>query len=152
MRIGFPRFFVDTNILVYPYDERDPAKRDRATEVLSRLHSAGTGSISTQVLWELYSVMTRRRALNLTPEVAEASVQRYIRSWTVYEVKPQHILDAMRVVREHGLSFYDSIIWATAKLNGIPHILSEDGQDGRYLEGVQILNPLAPDFDLDLLA
>jgi len=119
--------------------------------VLDVLHASGQGAVSSQVLWELYSVMTRKRALNLSPEVAEASIQRYIRSWTVYEVKPQHISDALRAVRQYRLSFFDSIIWATAKQNNIPYLLSEDGQTGRWIEGVQMLNPLDPAFDLNFL-
>jgi predicted nucleic acid-binding protein len=58
----------------------------------------------------------------------------------------------MRAVRQYKLSFYDSIIWATAKHNDVPYLLSEDGQDGRWIEGVQIVNPFDPGFDLNLLS
>ena len=147
-----PSFFVDTNLLVYVYDATDQAKRDRATAVVIALAEAGTGAISTQVLSELYRALTKGRGLNLAPDVAEASVLRYARSWPVLDVNLVHVMEAMRGVREHRLSYYDALIWATARLNGVPYLLSEDGQDGRIVEGVRMVNPLTPDFNLDFLS
>jgi predicted nucleic acid-binding protein len=152
MRNVNPSFFVDTNVLAYVYDASDDAKRERATSIVLALGDDGTGAISMQVLSELYRALTKPRGLNLAPEVAEASVLRYARSWPVFDVSLVHVMEAMRGVRQHKLSYYDSLIWATARLNGIPYLLSEDGQDGRYLEGVRILNPLTADFDLALLS
>jgi predicted nucleic acid-binding protein len=151
MKNASPSFFIDTNILAYAYDAKDVAKRERALAVLQAL-GTDKAAISTQVLSELYTSLTRPRGINLPRETAEAVVERYLQFWPVFEIEPLHILDAMRAVRQHRLSYYDALIWATARLNGFPYLLSEDGQDGRYLEGVHILNPLAPDFDLALLA
>ena len=148
MRNASVRFFVDTNVIAYAYDVREDGRRERAQEVLATLYAAGTAAISTQVLSELYSTMTRPRSLNLPQDVAEKSVLNYLRSWRVFDVRPMHVLEAMRGVREHKLSYYDALIWATARLNGVPFLLSEDGQDRQYLDGVRILNPLASDFDL----
>ena len=39
-------------------------------------------------------------------------------------------------------------IWATARLNQVPTIFTEDFTNGRRVEGVQFLNPLLPAFDL----
>ena len=66
-------------------------------------------------------------------------------------MKPVNVMEALRAVREHRLSYYDALIWATARLNGVPFLLSEDGQDGRLIEGVRTLNPLNPAFDLGSL-
>jgi predicted nucleic acid-binding protein len=57
----------------------------------------------------------------------------------------------LRAVRAHQIPYYDALIWASARMNGIPFLLSEDGQDGRNIEGVRTLNPLKTSFDLDLL-
>jgi predicted nucleic acid-binding protein len=44
--------------------------------------------------------------------------------------------------REHyRLSFWDALIWATARNAGVPVVLSEDYQDGREIEGVRFVNP-----------
>ncbi len=46
-------------------------------------------------------------------------------------------------VAAHGWPFWDAMIWATAKRAGCRLLLSEDGQDGRTLGGVTIVNPFA---------
>jgi predicted nucleic acid-binding protein len=59
------------------------------------------------------------------------------------------VTEAARGVRDHQLAYYDAQIWATARLHGVPIILSEDFQTGRTLEGVRFVNPFADDFQLN---
>jgi len=51
-------------------------------------------------------------------------------------------------VRDHHLSYYDAQIWATARLNQVSVVFSEDFQGRQILEGVQFINPFAPEFKL----
>jgi predicted nucleic acid-binding protein len=53
-------------------------------------------------------------------------------------------------VRDHGLSYCDTQVWAAARLNQVPVIFSEDFNSGSALEGVRFINPFAPDFDLNV--
>ena len=46
--------------------------------------------------------------------------------------------------QRHGLSFWDAMLWATAKRAGCRMLFSEDLQDGRRLDGVLFVNPFAP--------
>jgi predicted nucleic acid-binding protein len=50
----------------------------------------------------------------------------------------------MDAVAGHGFSFWDAMIWATAKRAGCRLLISADGQEGRTLGGVTIVNPLLP--------
>ena len=50
------RNFIDTNIIVYANDKRDPVKQRRALEVLSESIRNRTAVISIQVLQEFASV------------------------------------------------------------------------------------------------
>jgi predicted nucleic acid-binding protein len=59
------------------------------------------------------------------------------------------VLEAARGVREHSLPYFDAQIWATARLNQVPIILSEDFASGTALEGVRFVNPFEPDFVLE---
>ena len=47
----------------------------------------------------------------------------------------------MEAVEEHGLSFWDAMLWAAARSARCSAILTEDLQDGRRLGGVEFLNP-----------
>lgn len=53
------------------------------------------------------------------------------------------LTNATRAVRDHGLSFWDALLWATVRRAGVRTLISEDLQDGRMLEGVRIVNPFA---------
>jgi predicted nucleic acid-binding protein len=50
-------------------------------------------------------------------------------------------------VIRYQLSYYDAQIWAVARLNRIPLVLSEDFSDGSVIEGVRFANPFADGFD-----
>jgi len=48
----------------------------------------------------------------------------------------------------HHLSYGDAQIWATAKLNQISVVFSEDFSDGRTTEGIRFTNPFSAKFQL----
>jgi len=84
---------------------------------------------------------------------SEASliVSSYIRSWRVLEIRARTVAEAVRAANAYRLGYYDALIWATAKENGISTLLSEDGQEDQTIEGVRRLNPLLASFDMGLL-
>ena len=49
------RYVVDTNVLVYTLDRREPEKRERAREVLRRVGGAGTAALPAQVLSDFWA-------------------------------------------------------------------------------------------------
>lgn len=151
MRNGSRAFLVDTNVLVYAYDPTDGAKRERAITVLERLGARQMGALSSQILGEFFVTVTRKIPSPLTAAEAERSLTNYVRSWVVYDLTGLIVLEAVRGLRRHRLSYWDSLIWATAKLNGVANVLSEDFSDGVLLEGVRFLNPFTETFDLALL-
>lgn len=64
-------------------------------------------------------------------------------TWEVVLVTPAVILRALDGVPRHSLAFWDALIWAAARENGIGTIYSEDFQNGRTIEGVTLINPFA---------
>ena len=145
-RSGGP--LVDTNVFVYVYDPRDRAKQERAIAVTETLTAAGRGAVSTQVLGEFYNSATRKLPSPLTPSEAERAITRIVRYWPVFDVTLAIVMEAVRGTQRHQLSYWDALIWSTAKLNGVPNVLSEDFNDGAVLEGVRFLNPFSERFDL----
>ena len=147
MTNGSPAFLVDTNVFVYAYDPTDGVKRQRATTVLELLGSRQTGALSPQIMGEFFVTVTRKIASPLTAAEAERSLTNYTRSWTVFDLTSTAVLEAIRGLQRHQLSYWDALIWAVAKLNQVPYVLTEDMQHGLYLEGVTFQNPFAPEFD-----
>jgi predicted nucleic acid-binding protein len=141
------RYLIDTNLLVYSIDPRDPAKRDRAREVLRRVREAGSASLPAQALSEFSNACLRK----LRPPPDPASLRRQVESLIVtFPVLPLTgpvVLEALRGVGEYGLSYYDAQVWAAARLGQAPVVLSEDFNSGAVLDGVRFLDPLRPAFD-----
>ena len=140
---------IDTNLLIYLYDQNQPTRQSRAVAVLDQLELIGLGRLSVQSLSEFFSVSTIKITPPLTPSEALNQVNLFIRSWPVFDLTPLIVLEAARGVRDYQMSYYDAQIWATARLNQIPTIFSEDFNVGATLEGVQFINPFSPEFVLD---
>jgi predicted nucleic acid-binding protein len=132
---------VDTNILVYAYDRSERAKQMRARDILDWLESRGFGTVSTQILGEFFWTVTRRIQAPLSLREAYVELERHLRSWRTLEITRVIVLEAGRGCVHYQMPFWDAQIWATAKLNQIPQVLSEDFQHGRAIEGVEFVNP-----------
>ena len=145
------RYVVDTNLLVYALDRREPEKRERAREVLQRVGGAGTAALPTQVLSEFANACLRKLEPRPDPETIRREVERLMLAFPVLPLSAPVVLEALRGVREHLLSYYDAQIWAAARLGQVAVILSEDFNTGAVLDGVSFANPLDPAFDLAAL-
>jgi len=141
-------FLLDTNILVYAHDPRDAIKQERALRVLNKVIGTGRAVLSAQCLSEFFAVATRRLPEPLTPAEARTQLERFVRACRVVDVTAAVVLEGCRGVEAHGMSLWDALIWAAAKLNQVPCILTEDAEHGRFLEGVRFLNPFTPEFAL----
>ena len=141
-----PLILIDTNVLLYLYDHNQPVKQERAREVLDQLELRGSGRLSVQCLAEFFSVATRKLSPPLTPAQAVQQISLFIRLWPVYDLTSMIVLEAGRGVRDHQFSYYDAQIWATARLNQVPIIFSEDFSEGSIIEGIRFVNPFTPDF------
>lgn len=139
---------IDTNILVYAHQPAEKAKYTAALRTLEHVLESGSGRLSAQILGEFVSATTRGYNPILTIKEALDQVTRFAEALPVLDTTPLIVLEAGRGVLQHGMSYYDAQIWATARLNQIPTIFTEDFEHARRVEGVQFLNPLLPTFDL----
>ena len=143
------RVFIDTNVLVYAYDRSEPEKQQRALETLDRLASARAGVTGPQVMSEFFVTVTRKIASPLSVTEAYQRLANYLQIWTVTDLTGLIVLEAARGVRDHQFSFWDAQIWATARLNQIPVVFSEDFKVGSVIEGVRFVNPFDDGFRLE---
>jgi predicted nucleic acid-binding protein len=141
-----PPILIDTNLLIYLYDPNHPDKQKQSERVLEQLELTRSGRLSVQALAEFFSVATRKLSPSLTSAQALDQVTLFTRLWPVFDLTPMIVMEAGRGVRDHRLSYYDAQAWATARLNQVPVIFSEDFRDGSILEGVRFVNPFSPKF------
>lgn len=140
---------IDTNLLIYLYDQNEPVKQARSRLVLGELQKMGAGRLSVQSLSEFANIAPRK----LSAFISIADVAEHIRMFSnifpVYFVTPSIVADAVRAVRDHQLPFYDAQIWSCARFNQIPIVFSEDFQDGQGIEGIRFVNPFTETFVLE---
>jgi predicted nucleic acid-binding protein len=140
------RLFVDTNLLLYQFDTREPDKQVRARDWMEYLWSARTGLVSFQVLQEFYSIATRKLDPGLSAEEAR-KVVRALWAWRPMGVNERVFLTAWAFQDRFGLSWWDALIVAAARLAECSHLLTEDLQHGQDLDGLRVVNPfrVSPD-------
>jgi predicted nucleic acid-binding protein len=134
------RVFVDTNVFVYQLDTREPQKQAHTNAWLAHLWSARSGRVSFQVLAELYVTLTRK----LTPGLDRESARKIVRSlwsWQPVPMEERLFASAWAVQDRFGLSWWDALVVAAAKLADCSLLLSEDLQHDQDLDGLRIINP-----------
>jgi predicted nucleic acid-binding protein len=135
---------VDTNILVYRYDRRDPEKQKAANEILRRGLDSGELRIPHQALVEFVSVVTRPSRPDgfiLGEDAARDEVERLLVEFVVLYPDELVLRTALRGMAAYRLSWFDAHMWAYAETNGLEQILSEDFQHGRLYGSVLAVNP-----------
>jgi predicted nucleic acid-binding protein len=130
---------LDTNILIYSVDRDAGDRHEAAAKLVERSVRAGNCVQPLQSLCEFFSVATRKTGLDAA--AAAEVVARWQAAVPVEPASYDDLRNAMRAVREHGLAFWDALLWATVRRLGVDLLISEDFQDRRVIEGVRILNP-----------
>ena len=64
-------------------------------------------------------------------------------AFEVVPVTPAIVREALRGVRDHGMSHLDAQMWAAARLHQVPYLLTEDMAAGASYDGVTIVDPFA---------
>ncbi len=95
--------------------------------------------MTLQALAEFFHAITRKDLL--TPSVAGRFVRDWLEVFEVASVDSATLVDAISAVDEHRFSFWDAMLWATARQAGCSTVFSEDMQHGRRLGGVEFVNP-----------
>jgi predicted nucleic acid-binding protein len=133
--------FVDTNVWVYAVDTADPAKRERALQAIAPAQGRDI-VVSTQVLAEFYAVVTRKLAVPVPTDDAEAMVRQLL-VLPVVAVDASLVAAAIGGSREWQISIWDALIVRAAEVAGCRRLLSEDLADGRTYGSVLVENPFA---------
>ena len=132
------RTFLDTNVLVYSDDPRDPTKQAKALDLITDHLRQRTGVVSLQVLQEYFVSATGK--LKLEADLAKGRVEFFAR-FHVAEPTVGDILAAIDLHRLYSISLWDTLILRCAKQSGCSVLLTEDMQHGQVIDGVRIVNP-----------
>lgn len=135
------RYFLDTNVLVYCFDAREPAKQKKARQLVEQALTDRQGLISYQVVQELLNVATRRFVVPLSGSDARILLDRVLGPLCEVHASLELYRRALEVAERWRFAFYDALVVAGALAAGCRTLYSEDLQDGQKVEGMTIVNP-----------
>jgi len=134
-------YFLDTNILVYTFDQTQLDKQGIAKNLVRDALNHRSGCISSQVIQEFVNVALRK----FTTPLAIADCQNYL----------SHVLEplcevfsstalfhrSLEIASRWQFSFYDSMIVAAALAVESSILYSEDLQHDQKIDDMTIINP-----------
>jgi predicted nucleic acid-binding protein len=135
-----PLVFVDTNVLLYAFDEADPAKRDLSRAWLAACWRGRCGRLSTQVLNEFYSNARKKFAAAISAGDARSEVRRY-QQWKPWLIDQATVETAWAVESRCGINYWDALLVAAAQHLGCTLLLTEDLQHDQRVDRLRIVNP-----------
>jgi predicted nucleic acid-binding protein len=135
---------VDTNVLVYRFDPRFPAKQRKATELLRKGIVHDSIRLPYQAIVEFVAATTRplrSGAPLLSPDDARREAEEMLSQFTVVYPNDDIVRTALRGSAAYRLSWFDAHIWAYAEHYGLDELFSEDFQHDRQYGTVRAVNP-----------
>lgn len=95
------RIFLDTNLWVYLYAE-NPLHKHQKVEVIIKNHSNSI-QVSTQVLGELFHVITRKNFTSKSDAVN--IITGIVNSFSIIEIDAPKVLQALEINTRYGYSY-----------------------------------------------
>ena len=134
------RAFLDTNILVYAYDQNESRKQAIAQQLIIHGIEKENLILSVQVLGEFFNVVTRRIPQPMAPDEAKEIIAT-ISILPVQEIDLAMVNRAIGTHRRYQISYWDALIVSAAERAGCTSIFSEDLSDGQMYHSIEVLNP-----------
>jgi predicted nucleic acid-binding protein len=132
---------VDTNVLLYVHDPRDPAKQAQAAALVQSLTNA---ALLWQVACEYIAASHKLEPLGFRREDAWKELRTLQFAWTLILPDWKHLQTAESLLASHSLSFWDALLIAVAAESGVTTLYSEDFTGLPPIGGMAIVNPFTP--------
>jgi predicted nucleic acid-binding protein len=134
---------VDTNVLVYRFDDRFTDKEKIAAGILRRGILDDSVRVPHQAIVEFVAAVTRPIRGHIILKQADAlrEAEELLKQFTVLYPNEAILREAMRGCAAYQLNWFDAHLWAYAEHYGLSEILTEDLQHDRLYGSVRAVNP-----------
>ena|SRR3982750_3701182 len=129
---------VDTNILIYVHDPRDPIKQ---TIAASLVESLTDGALLWQVACEYIAASRKLAALGYDQTQAWQDILNLQKVWATILPSWEVMIRAEQLLNRYQLSFWDALVVAACLESGVMHLYTEDMGGNPDIEGLKIINP-----------
>lgn len=131
---------VDTNVLIYAHDLREPAKQSAAIGLLA---SGVDFVLLWQVACEFLAASRKLQPLGFDLAKAFGELRKLQLAWN-FEKPTVAVLDrAEDLISRFSLSFWDALLIAAGLEAGVQRLYSEDFSAYPNIDGMEIVNPFA---------
>ncbi len=128
---------VDTNVLIYACDGRDPVKQQRAIDLL---RSMSPGITLWQVGVEFLAAARRLESQGFNPADAWERLAELMVRFPLVAPSSSALPIAKSLHLDQRVSFWDAMVLASCLDAGVDVFYSED-MPGTIIPGIQIVNP-----------
>ena len=132
---------LDSNVLLYMNDNRDPVKRRIAYKVVRTLARLRV-RIALQVVGETQN--TLRRKFKRSALEAATIGRQIVEAFELVSATRTDVEVALDQMEAGRLSYWDALLLSTVARAGCTAILTEDMHDGATILSVEIVNPFGP--------
>ncbi|GAB6072726.1 PIN domain-containing protein [Venenivibrio stagnispumantis] len=132
------KIFIDTNIWLYAFMEQDFKKTSIAREIIDK--NMEQICLSTQILNEICINLLKKA--NYSEEEIKNLIKNFDEVYEIYPIRIEDCLKASEVRNKFNISYWDSLVIASALNNGCIILYSEDMQHNQIIENqLKIINP-----------
>ncbi|MDM8536671.1 PIN domain-containing protein [Desulfobacterales bacterium HSG17] len=135
------KFFLDTNIIVYSFDDSEPTKQNTARNLIRNALLNHNGCISYQVIQEFFNVATRKFKIPLSTQDSHLYLNNVLSPLCGIFPTVDFYSQALLVVQKLKYSFYDSLIISAAQQAKCATLFTEDMHHGQVIDNLTLINP-----------
>lgn len=135
------RAFFDTNIWIYLFNQESFEKHQKVKELIAKHSPDSSLLISTQVLGEVFNVLTRKTSYSR--QQSQEAIRDLDQTFSpIVPIDTATVFKALEINDRYSFSYWDSLILATALLNNCETLYSEDMQHTMVIfDQLRIKNP-----------
>ncbi|MBV9571925.1 MAG: hypothetical protein JO056_11860 [Alphaproteobacteria bacterium] len=129
---------LDSNVLVYAVDTRDPAKHHAAIALVTSAANVRS-KLGLQAIGEFFVASTRK--LRLPAKIVHPRVEDLLTTFETFSHTRIALSQAAALSASGRYFFWDAVLLASAEEAGCTVMLSEDIADGARLGSIVVRNP-----------
>ncbi|NER21948.1 MAG: PIN domain-containing protein [Symploca sp. SIO1C2] len=134
-------FFLDTNILIYTFDQSQPQKQAISRDLVRDALNNRSGCISYQVIQEFLNVASKKFANSLSVSDCQTYLTNVLEPLCEVFSSTGLFHRALEISSRWKFSFYDSLIVASALSVDSKILYTEDLKHEQKIEDMIIFNP-----------
>lgn len=134
-------FFIDTNIIVYLFDDRYPKKQKISKDIMHKGLKDRAGKISFQVIQEFTNVAINKFEETILKKDLTHFIKKILLPLNSGFQSVDLINKAIEINYSHSISFYDALILSATIEANCKVLYTEDMEHGFKIDGVKVVNP-----------